>query len=98
MQANLSVLTKTSSFPSGTVGGSWVFYLRDNKGGDPRKVTTPNASTSFDVDPDTTYIAGVQRLDVNESPLGALVEQQFNTNADSTLIDTASTLSVTVTE
>ncbi len=97
MKANLSVQTKSSSFPSGTVGGDWVFYLRDNKGGNATKTITPNASISFDVEPNTTYIAGVQRLDVNEAPLGALIEQQFNTNDDSILINTASALSVKVT-
>ncbi len=97
MKANLSVQTKSSSFASGTVGGDWVFYLRDNKGGDATKTITPNASASFDVEANTTYIAGVQRLDVNEAPLGALIEQQFNTNDDSVLINTASALSVKVT-
>ncbi len=97
MKANLSVQTKTSSFASGTVGGDWVFYLRDNKGGNATKTITPNMSASFDVEANTTYVAGVQRLDANESPLGALIETQFNTNDDSVLIDTASALSVTVT-
>ena len=94
----MTVATKPSSFPSGTVGGGWVFYLREQKGGNPQKLITGGTSATFDVVADTSYVAGAQRLTLDETPLGELVEVDFDTFVDSVIIDTASSLSVSVSE
>ncbi len=95
MKANLVLKTKQASFPAGTVGGLWVYYLTEARG-ESQKVITPDKDITFDVEPNKVYTAGVQRLTLDEAPLGDLIEVEFSTDPTAKLIDTAAALTVTV--
>ena len=42
MQANIRIVTKQSAFPSGTIGGNWLWKMVESKTGVKAEWTTVN--------------------------------------------------------
>ena len=98
MQANINIVTKQSAFPSGTIGGNWLWKMVESKTGVKAEWTTVNPSTSVAVKENTTYDICGQRVDPQNELLGSSACAHFVTGSipGDVVIDTAESISVEI--
>ena len=99
MQANITIATKQTVFPSGTIGGEWLWKLAEVKPeGVNSEWTTIAPKTSVEVDDNFTYEICGQRVDPQGELLGSSVCTIFRTGDEpgDVVIDTAESITVEV--
>jgi len=96
MLANIAIVTKQATFPSGTIGAGWLWKMVEVKSGTKTEWTTDASSTQAEVVEGLVYeVCGV-RVDPNNDALGSQLCTQFTATIGNVVIDVADTISVSV--
>ena len=98
MQANIKIVTKQQVFPSGTIGGKWLWKMVESKTDVKSEWSTVNPQTSVAVKENTTYDVCGQRVDPQNELLGSTVCVHFETGSvpGDVVIETADSMSVDI--